>query len=83
VGDYLPARAAAVSSIEQHLLRVVEAWGFQRVIPSALEFEDVLAQGMGEELRGRCFRLMTGSQADFWLFRRILPPRLPVLLPLA
>ncbi len=70
MGDYLPARAAAVSAIEQHLLRVVEAWGFQRVIPPALEFEDVLAQGMGDGLRGRCFRF------DDWQSGRLLavPP---------
>lgn len=70
MGDYLPARAATVSAIERCVLRVAEAWGFQRIIPPALEFEDVLAQGMGEGLRGRCFRF------DDWQSGRLLavPP---------
>ena len=70
VADYLPGRAARLSELEQQVLRVAAAWGFQQVLPPALEFEDVLAIGMGEGLRGRTFRF------DDWQTGRLLaiPP---------
>lgn len=51
-------------------MRIAASWGFQRIIPPSLEFEDVLAQGMGEDLRGRSFRF------DDWQSGRLLviPP---------
>lgn len=70
VADYLPGRAACLSELEQQVLRVAKAWGFQQVLPPALEFEDVLAIGMGEGLRSRTFRF------DDWQTGRLLaiPP---------
>lgn len=70
VADYLPGRAARLSELEQQVLRVAAAWGFQQVLPPALEFEDVLAIGMGEGLRTRTFRF------DDWQTGRLLaiPP---------
>lgn len=70
VADYLPARAATIAAIEEQVLRVAGQWGFQRIIPPALEFEDVLATGMGEGLRSRTFRF------DDWQSGRMLaiPP---------
>ncbi len=70
VADYLPTRAAMLSVLEQQVLKVASAWGFQRFIPPALEFEDVLAIGMGEGLRRRTFRF------DDWQSGRLLaiPP---------
>lgn len=70
VADYLPARAAGIAAIESQVLQVAAAWGFLRIIPPALEFEDVLATGMGEGLRSRTFRF------DDWQSGRMLaiPP---------
>lgn len=70
VADYLPARAATIAAIEEQVLRVAGQWGFQRIIPPALEFEEVLASGMGEGLRSRTFRF------DDWQSGRMLaiPP---------
>lgn len=56
VSDFLPEAAAKVSSIETKLLRLFELWGFRRVITPRLEYEDVLATGMGEELKGKTYR---------------------------
>lgn len=70
VADYLPGRAARLSELEQQVLRVATAWGFQQVLTPSLEFEDVLAMGMGEGLRARTFRF------DDWQSGRLLaiPP---------
>lgn len=70
VGDYLSGRAATLSMLEQQVLSVADAWGFQRVITPPLEFEDILAIGLGEGLRTRTFRF------DDWQSGRMLaiPP---------
>lgn len=70
VADYLPGRAARLTELQQQVLRVAAAWGFQQVLPPALEFEDVLAAGMGDGLRARTFRF------DDWQTGRMLaiPP---------
>ncbi len=56
VSDFLPEAAAKIGSIESRLLRVFELWGFRRVITPRLEYEDVLATGMGDELKGKTYR---------------------------
>jgi ATP phosphoribosyltransferase regulatory subunit len=56
VSDLLPEAAAKIGSIERRLLVVFELWGFRRVITPRLEYEDVLATGMGEELKGKTYR---------------------------
>ncbi|MDD2850316.1 MAG: ATP phosphoribosyltransferase regulatory subunit [Desulfuromonadaceae bacterium] len=56
VADFLPGTAAKIGSIENHLLRVFELWGFRRIITPRLEYEDVLSTGMGDELKGRTYR---------------------------
>lgn len=56
VSDFLPEAAAKIGSIEDRLLRVFELWGFRRVITPRLEYEDVLATGMGDELKGKSYR---------------------------
>ncbi len=56
VSDFLPDNADKITFIAARIHRVFELWGFRRVITPLLEFEDVLALGMGEELRGKTFR---------------------------
>lgn len=56
ISDYLPEAAAKIGSIEHRLLRVFELWGFRRIITPRLEYEDVLATGMGDELKGKTYR---------------------------
>lgn len=56
VSDFLPEATAKIGSIENRLLRVFELWGFRRIITPRLEYEDVLATGMGEELKGKTYR---------------------------
>lgn len=55
-GDFLPETAAKIGFIENNLLSVFELWGFRRVITPRLEYEGVLATGMGDELKGRTYR---------------------------
>lgn len=56
VSDFLPETADKITFIAARIHRVFELWGFRRVITPLLEFEEVLALGMGEELRGKTFR---------------------------
>ncbi len=56
ISDFLPEAAAKIGFIEARLLRVFELWGFRRIITPRLEYEDVLATGMGDELKGRTYR---------------------------
>lgn len=56
VSDFLPDAAAKIGYIESRLLKVFELWGFRRIITPNLEYEDVLAIGMGDELKGKTYR---------------------------
>jgi len=56
VSDFLPDAAAKIGYIEAKIRRVFELWGFRRVIAPKLEYEDVMAIGMGDELKGKTYR---------------------------
>jgi len=56
VSDFLPEQAARICRIEEKLLQTFDLWGFRRIIPPFLEFDDVMAAGVGEELKGKTFR---------------------------
>ena len=56
ISDFLPEAASKISYIDSRLRRVFELWGFRRIITPKLEYEDVLAIGMGEELKGKTYR---------------------------
>ena len=56
VSDFLPETADKINFIAGRIHRVFDLWGFRRIITPLLEFEEVLALGMGEELRGKTFR---------------------------
>ena len=56
VSDFLPEQAARICRIEEKLLHTFGQWGFRRIIAPLLEFDDVMAAGVGEELKGKTFR---------------------------
>jgi ATP phosphoribosyltransferase regulatory subunit len=56
VSDFLPDAAAKIGYIEGKIRRIFELWGFRRVITPKLEYEDVMAIGMGDELKGKTYR---------------------------
>jgi len=56
VADFLPEKADKIGYIEGKIRRVFELWGFRRIITPLLEFHDVMALGMGDDLRERTFR---------------------------
>jgi len=56
VSDFLPETADKINHIAARIHQVFDLWGFRRMITPLLEFEEVLALGMGEELRGKTFR---------------------------
>jgi ATP phosphoribosyltransferase regulatory subunit len=56
VSDFLPDTAAKIGYIEEKIRRVFELWGFRRVITPKLEYEDVMALGLGDGLKGKTYR---------------------------
>ncbi len=56
VSDFLPEKADKIGYIEGKIQRVFELWGFRRIIPPLLEFSEVMAVGMGDDLKGKTFR---------------------------
>jgi ATP phosphoribosyltransferase regulatory subunit len=56
VADFLPEKADKIGYIEEQVRRVFELWGFRRIITPLLEFQDVMALGMGDDLKERMFR---------------------------
>lgn len=56
VTDFLPEQAETIGLIEERISRTFELWGFRRIIPPMLEFEELLAIGMDDSLRDKAFR---------------------------
>lgn len=56
--DGLPPDAAFEASVVERLMAAFAAWGYERVKPPLLEFEDALLSGMGEAMAAHTFRLM-------------------------
>jgi len=56
VSDFLPDAAAKIGFIDGKIRRVFELWGFRRVITPKLEYEDVMAIGLGDGLKGKTYR---------------------------
>jgi ATP phosphoribosyltransferase regulatory subunit len=56
VTDFLPEKADKIGYIEGKIRGVFELWGFRRIITPLLEFQDVMAIGLGEDLREKTFR---------------------------
>ncbi len=56
--DVLPGKAAFEAAVVQSLLGAFSAFGFERVKPPLLEFEDSLLSGVGGDLAAQTFRVM-------------------------
>lgn len=56
VTDFLPEKADKIGYIESKIRKVFELWGFRRIITPLLEFQHVMAAGLGEELKEKTFR---------------------------
>jgi len=56
VTDFLPEQAERIGFIDGKINRTFELWGFRKIIPPMLEFEELLAVGMDESLREKSFR---------------------------
>ncbi|MGH8735078.1 MAG: ATP phosphoribosyltransferase regulatory subunit, partial [Burkholderiales bacterium] len=56
--DGLPPDAAFEAAIVERLMACFAAWGYERVKPPLIEFEDALLSGMGAAMASDTFRLM-------------------------
>jgi ATP phosphoribosyltransferase regulatory subunit len=50
VRDFLPVNAVKIHYIQEKLHQTFKAWGYQTIIPPALEFLNVLERGLGSDL---------------------------------
>lgn len=58
LSDGLPPDAGFEAAIVERLMAAFAAWGYERVKPPLLEFEDGLLSGPGEAMTAHTFRLM-------------------------
>ncbi|MBL8708895.1 MAG: ATP phosphoribosyltransferase regulatory subunit [Rhodospirillaceae bacterium] len=58
LGDGLPPEAGFEASMVERLMSVFAGWGYERVKPPLIEFEDSLLAGPGEAMAAHTFRLM-------------------------
>lgn len=56
--DVLPPQAAQEAAVVERLIATCGAFGYERVKPPLLEFEDTLLAGAGQDLAQQTFRLM-------------------------
>lgn len=56
--DVLPPAAAYEVEVVERLMKTFSGYGYDRVKPPLIEFEDSLLQGSGASLSGQTFRLM-------------------------
>src|SRR5690625_1513169 len=56
--DGLPPEAAREAEVIERLIAVLSGYGYDRVKPPLLEFEDSLLLGPGEQVANQTFRLM-------------------------
>ena len=66
VADYLPGQAFALKAIEDRVMAVASLWGYQRILPASLEFEELLTTTISEGEKSRSFRF------DDWQSGRLL-----------
>jgi ATP phosphoribosyltransferase regulatory subunit len=58
LSDGLPPEAGFEASLVERLMAAFAAWGYERVKPPLIEFEDSLLSGPGEAMAADTFRLM-------------------------
>lgn len=58
LADVLPGDAAFEAAMVERLMAVFAAWGYDRVKPPLIEFEDSLLSGPGAAMAAHTFRLM-------------------------
>ncbi len=58
LSDELPPRAGFEADVIERLMAVFAGYGYERVKPPLVEFEDSLLSGPGEVLTAQTFRLM-------------------------
>lgn len=56
VTDFLPKQSSLITRIENMLSTTFELWGFSKIIPPGIEFEEMVSLGMDDSLRERSIR---------------------------
>jgi ATP phosphoribosyltransferase regulatory subunit len=75
LSDGLPPDAGFEAAIVERLLGVFAAWGYERVKPPLIEFEDSLLSGPGEAMAAHTFRLMDPVSQRMMGLRAVITPQ--------
>mgnify|MGYP006286621935 CR=1 FL=1 len=66
--DILPDRLEQKRFCEQKLVQIFQQWGYREINTPTLEYYDILAQGIGPELRKKMYKLLN-SEGDIIVLR--------------
>ncbi len=76
VSDFLPDRTAKIEQIAARIGRVFELWGFRKVLTPMLEHEDVMAIGLGDDLKGKSYRFEERQTGRLLAFPSDITPQI-------
>jgi ATP phosphoribosyltransferase regulatory subunit len=74
--DLLPATCRLRRAVTNRLLDRFELWGFEQVMPPAIEYFDVLARGLGREERDRTVRFIEAGSGELVGLRSDVTPQI-------
>ena len=58
IGDLLPPEAAHEAQVLEQIMGILDSFGYERIKPPLIEFEDSLTDGLGAAVTHQTFRLM-------------------------
>ncbi len=76
VRDFLPRAAAWRRKIAEALLGELERWGYERVITPVVEYDDVLARGLGADARAAALRFVEPGTGEVVAIRPDITPQI-------
>ncbi len=76
VRDFLPRAAARRVSLADRVGRVLEAWGYARIITPVFEHADVLELGLGRDARAAAIRFVEPGTGEIVALRPDITPQI-------
>lgn len=80
VRDLLPRAAARRRSLAERVMRVLEAWGYARIVTPVFECADVLERGLGHDARAAAIRFVEPGTGEVVALRPDITPQVARLV---